>query len=126
MNLGQQAGTNTIMLVPASMPEAGWPPIGTFGFKELPRGQPGEKPVKKTTPTDRLNLRGSSRQQNKRLSSFYCFNHSFQQQRCGVLAWPASHTAVRTRKSHAFTILFFSKPIPFLYCIQWLNYLLSL
>ena len=48
--LGQQAGTNTIMLVPSSMPEAGWPPIGTFGFKELPRGQPGEKPVKKTAP----------------------------------------------------------------------------
>jgi len=46
--LGQQAGTNTIMLVPSSMPEAGWPPVGTFGFKELPRGQPGEKPVKKT------------------------------------------------------------------------------
>ena len=46
--LGQQAGTNTIILVPSSMPEAGWPPIGTFGFKELPRGQPGEKPVKKT------------------------------------------------------------------------------
>lgn len=33
--IGQQAGTNTIMLVPSSMPEAGWPPIGTFGFKEL-------------------------------------------------------------------------------------------
>jgi regulator of protease activity HflC (stomatin/prohibitin superfamily) len=48
--LGQQAGTNTIMLVPASMPEAGWPPVGTFGFKELPRGQPGEKPAKKTVP----------------------------------------------------------------------------
>jgi regulator of protease activity HflC (stomatin/prohibitin superfamily) len=48
--LGQQAGTNTIMLVPASMPEAGWPPVGTYGFKELPRGQPGEKPVKKATP----------------------------------------------------------------------------
>ncbi len=48
--LGQQSGTNTIMLVPSSMPEAGWPPIGTFGFKELPRGQPGEKPAKKTTP----------------------------------------------------------------------------
>lgn len=48
--LGQQAGTNTIMLVPSSMPEAGWPPVGTFGFKELPRGQPGEKPVKKTAP----------------------------------------------------------------------------
>ena len=48
--LGQQAGTNTIMLVPASMPEAGWPPIGTYGFKELPKGQPGEKPSKKTAP----------------------------------------------------------------------------
>jgi len=45
--LGQQAGTNTIMLVPASMPEAGWPPIGTYGFKELPKGQPSEKPAKK-------------------------------------------------------------------------------
>ncbi len=48
--LGQQAGTNTIMLVPASMPEAGWPPVGTYGFKELPRGQPDEKPAKKTVP----------------------------------------------------------------------------
>jgi regulator of protease activity HflC (stomatin/prohibitin superfamily) len=49
--LGQQAGTNTIMLVPSSMPEAGWPPVGTYGFKELPKGQPIEKPAKKTTPT---------------------------------------------------------------------------
>ena len=48
--LGQQAGTNTIMLIPSSMPEAGWPPVGTFGFKELPKGQPGEKPAKKTAP----------------------------------------------------------------------------
>jgi regulator of protease activity HflC (stomatin/prohibitin superfamily) len=48
--IGQQAGTNTIMLVPASMPEAGWPPIGTYGFKELPKGQPGEKPAKRTAP----------------------------------------------------------------------------
>jgi regulator of protease activity HflC (stomatin/prohibitin superfamily) len=48
--LGQQAGTNTIMLIPSSMPEAGWPPVGTFGFKELPRGQPGEKPAKKAAP----------------------------------------------------------------------------
>ena len=48
--LGQQAGTNTIMLVPASMPEAGWPPIGTYGFKELPKGQPSEKPAKKNAP----------------------------------------------------------------------------
>jgi len=37
--LGQQAGSNTIMLVPASMPEAGWPPIGMYGFKELPKGK---------------------------------------------------------------------------------------
>jgi regulator of protease activity HflC (stomatin/prohibitin superfamily) len=36
--LGQQSGTNTIMLVPASMPEAGWPPVGMYGFKELPKG----------------------------------------------------------------------------------------
>lgn len=36
--LGQQSGTNTIMLVPANMPEAGWPPIGTFGLKEIPKG----------------------------------------------------------------------------------------
>lgn len=35
--LGQQSGANTIMLVPASMPEAGWPPIGMYGFKELPK-----------------------------------------------------------------------------------------
>jgi regulator of protease activity HflC (stomatin/prohibitin superfamily) len=48
--LGQQAGTNTIMLVPASMPEAGWPPVGMYGFKELPKGQPDEKPAKKTEP----------------------------------------------------------------------------
>lgn len=37
--IGQQAGTNTIMLVPSSMPEAGWPPIGMYGFKEIPKGQ---------------------------------------------------------------------------------------
>jgi regulator of protease activity HflC (stomatin/prohibitin superfamily) len=48
--LGQQAGTNTIMLVPASMPEAGWPPIGTYGLKEIPRGQPGEKNPKRAVP----------------------------------------------------------------------------
>jgi regulator of protease activity HflC (stomatin/prohibitin superfamily) len=44
--LGQQAGTNTIMLVPASMPEAGWPPIGTYGFKEIPKGPIKEKSQK--------------------------------------------------------------------------------
>jgi regulator of protease activity HflC (stomatin/prohibitin superfamily) len=45
--LGQQAGSNTIMLVPSAMPEAGWPPIGMYGFKELPKNQKGES--KKTT-----------------------------------------------------------------------------
>ena len=48
--LGQQAGTNTIMLVPSVMPEAGWPPVGMYGFKELPKGQTGEKPAKKNVP----------------------------------------------------------------------------
>jgi regulator of protease activity HflC (stomatin/prohibitin superfamily) len=37
--LGQQAGSNTIMLVPSSMPEAGWPPMGMYGFKEFPKGK---------------------------------------------------------------------------------------
>jgi regulator of protease activity HflC (stomatin/prohibitin superfamily) len=42
--LGQQAGSNTIMLVPSSMPEAGWPPMGMYGFKEFPKGKaPSEK-----------------------------------------------------------------------------------
>ncbi len=43
--LGQQAGTNTIMLVPSNMREAGWPPIGTFGLKEIPKGE--QAPPKK-------------------------------------------------------------------------------
>jgi regulator of protease activity HflC (stomatin/prohibitin superfamily) len=37
--IGQQSSTNTIMLVPSSMPEAGWPPIGMFGFKEIAKSQ---------------------------------------------------------------------------------------
>jgi regulator of protease activity HflC (stomatin/prohibitin superfamily) len=50
--LGQQSQTNTIMLVPAVMPEAGWPPFGTLGLKEIPRVQPGaEKQAKKAVPT---------------------------------------------------------------------------
>jgi regulator of protease activity HflC (stomatin/prohibitin superfamily) len=44
--LGQQAGSNTIMLVPASMPEAGWPPIGMYGFKEIPKGEGNPKQQK--------------------------------------------------------------------------------
>ncbi len=47
--LGQQAGSNTIMLVPSSMPEAGWPPIGMYGFKEIP-GQPPSADQKKVPP----------------------------------------------------------------------------
>ncbi len=46
--LGQQSGTNTIMLIPSSMPEAGWPPVGTYGFKQLPTGENTEKPIKKS------------------------------------------------------------------------------
>lgn len=45
--LGQQAGSNTIMLVPSSMPEAGWPPIGMYGFKELPKAGTGADQAKK-------------------------------------------------------------------------------
>jgi regulator of protease activity HflC (stomatin/prohibitin superfamily) len=37
--LGQQSQTNTIMLIPAVMPEAGWPPVGTYGFKDLTMAQ---------------------------------------------------------------------------------------
>lgn len=47
--LGQQSGTNTIMLVPSSMPEAGWPPIGMYGFKEIPKGNENEKPTEEQT-----------------------------------------------------------------------------
>jgi regulator of protease activity HflC (stomatin/prohibitin superfamily) len=49
--LGQQAGTNTIMLVPAVMPEAGWPPVGMYGFKELPKGQTGSEAKKEAAKT---------------------------------------------------------------------------
>jgi len=33
------------MLVPSSMPEAGWPPMGMFGFKEI--GKKETKPQAK-------------------------------------------------------------------------------
>jgi len=42
--IGQQAGTNTIMLVPSVMPEAGWPPMGMYGFKELPKKETKQPP----------------------------------------------------------------------------------
>jgi regulator of protease activity HflC (stomatin/prohibitin superfamily) len=48
--LGQQAGTNTIMLIPSSMPEAGWPPMGTYGIKQLPTGQEQKPKPKQEQP----------------------------------------------------------------------------
>jgi regulator of protease activity HflC (stomatin/prohibitin superfamily) len=48
--LGQQSGTNTIMLVPSVMPEAGWPPMGMYGFKEFPKNQPAQSKKVKTEP----------------------------------------------------------------------------
>ncbi len=48
--LGQQSGTNTIMLVPASMPEAGWPPLGMYGFKEIPKEAQAKKPTAHPPP----------------------------------------------------------------------------
>jgi regulator of protease activity HflC (stomatin/prohibitin superfamily) len=46
--LGQQSQTNTIMLIPSSMPEAGWPPIGTYGFNDLLKAQKAQP--KKSPP----------------------------------------------------------------------------
>ena len=45
--LGQQSQTNTIMLVPSVMPEAGWPPVGTYGFKDLTAAQLAQAAKKK-------------------------------------------------------------------------------
>jgi len=45
--LGQQSQTNTIMLVPAVMPEAGWPPVGTYGFKDLTNAQQAQAAARK-------------------------------------------------------------------------------
>jgi regulator of protease activity HflC (stomatin/prohibitin superfamily) len=38
--IGQQPGTNTIMLIPSTMPQAGVPTVGMFGFKPI-----SEKPA---------------------------------------------------------------------------------
>ncbi len=51
--LGQQSQTNTIMLIPASMPEAGWPPIGTYGFKDLTQAQQKNATGEKETTAKR-------------------------------------------------------------------------
>jgi regulator of protease activity HflC (stomatin/prohibitin superfamily) len=52
--LGQQSGTNTIMLIPSSMPEAGWPPVGTYGFKDLTKAQLDMAAKKKSMPNQEL------------------------------------------------------------------------
>lgn len=48
--LGQQSQTNTIMLIPSVMPEAGWPPMGVYGFNDLLKGQKTAAQQKKTPP----------------------------------------------------------------------------
>jgi hypothetical protein len=52
--LGQQSQTNTIMLVPAVMPEAGWPPVGTYGFKDLTQAQQAQAAKKRPLPQQPL------------------------------------------------------------------------
>jgi len=44
--IGQQPGTNTIMLIPSTMPEAGVPTVGLFGLKEI--GKTNAKKTKKS------------------------------------------------------------------------------
>jgi regulator of protease activity HflC (stomatin/prohibitin superfamily) len=41
--LGQQAGSNTIMLVPTNMPEAGFPNVGTLGLREITKASESPK-----------------------------------------------------------------------------------
>ena len=87
--LGQQSQTNTIMLVPASMPEAGWPPIGTYGFKDLTAAQL-EQAKKKTAVRSQPQPPESQPEHNQNklflffpffqnhYSCFYCFHSTLQ------------------------------------------------
>jgi len=50
--LGQQSGSNTIMLVPANMPEAGVSAIGTLGLKEIQNPQANPAKKTQTKPTE--------------------------------------------------------------------------
>jgi regulator of protease activity HflC (stomatin/prohibitin superfamily) len=45
--IGQQEGANTIMLIPATMPEAGFSPVGVYGLKKI--GEDRESQAKKTS-----------------------------------------------------------------------------
>lgn len=47
--IGQQPGTNTIMLVPSTMPEAGVPTIGMFGFRPVSEGKATQSKPKTET-----------------------------------------------------------------------------
>jgi regulator of protease activity HflC (stomatin/prohibitin superfamily) len=49
--LGQQSGSNTIMLVPAQMPEAGVSAIGTLGLKNIQNPEATPKPPTKKIQT---------------------------------------------------------------------------
>lgn len=42
--LGQQSGTNTIMLVPSAMPEAGFPLLGIYGVKKMESQEKKDRP----------------------------------------------------------------------------------
>ncbi len=61
--LGQQSQTNTIMLIPAVMPEAGWPPVGTYGFKDLTTAQQVQAAKKRPMPQQPPPQQPSSEQQ---------------------------------------------------------------
>ena len=50
--LGQQSQTNTIMLIPSVMPEAGWPPVGVYGFTDLLKQQKAGAQQRKEQPKD--------------------------------------------------------------------------
>lgn len=41
--LGQQSGTNTIMIIPSNMPVAGYAPVGLFGMSSLNSSKEGKK-----------------------------------------------------------------------------------
>ena len=45
--IGQQPGTNTIMLIPSTMPEAGVPLVGFYGLKKI--GEEGKKSPEETS-----------------------------------------------------------------------------
>ena len=45
--IGQQPGTNTIMLVPANLPTAGVPPVGFYGIQDLTKSAEKKQETKK-------------------------------------------------------------------------------